>query len=427
MAMGLRSVKIKFTGDASDLKRAAAAAADSVKKVNKTLQSAVGGIGGKVIDAIGAAVDAIPPMGKPIALALGGGLAVFLSPIIGAAVSSALLMALGGGVLYAGIKSAADSPKVKQAFAGLKKTASSVFEDFGKPFEKPLARLLKSFDGTVEKMRGPLERMGKVIAPVLDRIGPAVREFGEKALPGIEKAVTASVPLFTTLAEKLPMIGESIGTFFEEISSNSDDTTQFFADLLDVIGSIIVALGKVISFLASFYGEMRTQIIAMQVTWQKFKIYLIDNVFGPILDAAEASLSWIPGLSGKLASAREKFAEFRRDANAELAMIQSKWTVTIIANFQARGFKSPSPGEFTGRAAGGPVRAGGTYLVGENGPEVLTMAGNGWVHNNRQMQQSSGGDTYELHVDLGAGVRQVIAFSNRDLKRRTRARSAGYA
>ena len=39
---------------------------------------------------------------------------------------------------------------------------------------------------------------------------------------------------------------------------------------------------------------------------------------------------------------------------------------------------------FGARASGGMVNAGGTYLVGEQGPELLRMSGPGMVYNNSQ-------------------------------------------
>ena len=45
------------------------------------------------------------------------------------------------------------------------------------------------------------------------------------------------------------------------------------------------------------------------------------------------------------------------------------------------------------RAAGGPVSAGSTYLVGERGPELLTMGGNGYVTPNNAIS-GGGGDVY---------------------------------
>lgn len=422
MASGLRTVQIRFTGDSKSVARAAKQANDAVKSVGKGVSGAAGSLASSIGGAISGAIDALPPQGKLIGGVLVAGLATYMAPVIGAAVSSAVLLGLGGGVLALGIKSASDSPKVKAAFKGLKKTASDTFEDFGKPFEKPLANLAGSFGKTLEKVDPAIQRIGKLVAPIVDKIGPAVDGFAEKAMPGIEKAVAASVPLFETLADKLPEIGESVGVFFDKIAASGPEANTFFSDFLDLVSWTIEAFGTVIGWLASFYVAVRDQLTAAKVAWIQFKIGVID-IFGDILDAGYDSLSWIPGLEGPLRTAKEKFAQFRSDANAELAMIKSQYQVTITAHFKTMGFKSPSPGEFTGRASGGPVRAGGTYLVGERGPEVLTMGGNGWVTNNRELQQDDGGVT-EIHVHLADDVTKVITMSNRDLKRRTRARNS---
>lgn len=52
------------------------------------------------------------------------------------------------------------------------------------------------------------------------------------------------------------------------------------------------------------------------------------------------------------------------------------------------------------RASGGPVRAGNTYLVGERGPELLTMGGNGHVTPNHAM---GGGNAYTINVNVAPG------------------------
>lgn len=62
------------------------------------------------------------------------------------------------------------------------------------------------------------------------------------------------------------------------------------------------------------------------------------------------------------------------------------------------------------RAAGGPVAAGGTYLVGERGPELVTMGAGGTVHNARETERMTGGGTtvVQLVVDGKVFTEQVI-------------------
>jgi hypothetical protein len=63
------------------------------------------------------------------------------------------------------------------------------------------------------------------------------------------------------------------------------------------------------------------------------------------------------------------------------------------------------------RAAGGPVMGGGTYLVGERGPELVTMGASGYVTPNHAM---GGGGGVNVTVNAGMGAngaevgRQVV-------------------
>lgn len=430
MAGGERTVRIKFTGEAKDVQRAAKQAEKAVDGAGKSIMKSAAGFAEKIGSGIMSAVDAIPPLGKPIALALGAGLATALAPVLGAAIGSAVLLAVGGGALALGIKAAMDSPKVTAAFDPLKKKMAKLSDSFGKPFEGPLVRAAKTFSTLLDNIRPAVERIGKTIAPVIDKLAPAFSEFLKRAMPGIEKAVAASVPLFETLAEKLPFIGDAISKFFEAIAEGGPGANAFFADLLDAIGYIIIGLGKAIGKLASWYIDLKAKIQQAKDLWVEFKVVALGQI-GRLLDGAVKALSWIPGIGPKLQKAQSEFRTFQQEANAELKKIRDRnVSVTISTNIgriaaeysrllSGITSKSTKPGK---RASGGPVRTGGTYLVGERGVELLHMGGNGRVTPNRDLK--TGGDTFEIHVDLGDQVRQVIRVQNRDLKRRTGARAA---
>jgi hypothetical protein len=435
MAIGLRTVKIRFTGDSKDLDKTAKHAEKSVKSFGDKVIGGLATLGTLFQKSVSGAIAAVPPMGHALAMVLGAGLAVALAPVIGAAISSAVLLAAGGGVLALGIKSAIDNPKVAKAFEGLKKKGSKLFEDFGKPFEKPLIRAAGTFKKVLDDIRPYAQRMGKVIAPLIDKLAPAVGEFIKKAMPGIEKAVSASVPLFETLAEKLPKIGEAVSLFFEKIAKSGPGANAFFSDLLDLIAGLVVGLGVVIGKLASWYLDLKDKLAQAKILWTQFKIDALNQI-GALLDGAVSALSWIPGIGPKLKKAQSEFRTFREQANAELQKIKDRDVsiristnigqiagqyARLVAGIVAKGGKVNGK-----RASGGPVSARGSYLVGERGPELLTMGSTGGrITPNRDLQ--AGGDVYELHVDLGNAVKQVIRFTNRDLKRRAGARGAAVA
>jgi hypothetical protein len=478
MAAGLKTIKIRFVGDAKGVTDAARKASKAVAGVAKSVATATTSISEKLAGAVSGAVDALPPQGKMIAGVLTAGLAAAAAPAIGAALSAAFLLAAGGGVLVAGIAAVAKTPKVTAAFGKLKASmfdqdtseiegkiaaaqerflkaqalgskkgmesakydiqkakgeletaldfnkANKSFKDMFEPFVEPLTKIAGSLTKAFNLAKPAIERMAAVLAPVLDKMADGALEgFITKALPGIEKAVTASVPLFETLADKLPFIGESIGKFFDAISSNGDDANVFFSDFLTLIGNSIVALGKVIGWLAGFYKAVRDNLLGSKIAFIQFKL-AIYGVLEDIVDAAIDAFSWLPGgVGAQLQKVKAKFVGLKNDANAQLGMIKSTVHVTVLVNWKQMGFKGPSPGQFTGRASGGPVRAGSSYLVGERGPEVVTFGSNGTVTPNRELGDA-GGDTYEFHINLGDGVQKVITVNNRDLKRRTNARRA---
>lgn len=56
-------------------------------------------------------------------------------------------------------------------------------------------------------------------------------------------------------------------------------------------------------------------------------------------------------------------------------------------------------GSLPRRATGGPVSAGTTYLVGENGPEPFTPTANGYITPNNQIKSAGGGNTLIVHIN----------------------------
>lgn len=430
---GERTVKIKFTGESKGVDRAARSAERAVRKLSENATRGVASLGEKIAGALSGVLDALPPQGKALAVALGAGLVAALAPIVGAAVTAAVLFAVGGGVLALGIKAAASNPRVKSAFGELKKTAQGAFQDLGAPFVDPLVRAAKTFQGALDKTIGPsLKRMGALMAPVIDRLAPALAKFFERVMPGIENAVKASKPLFDTLAEHLPKIGEALRYMFDKIAQNGPEANVFFDDLLGLIEGLIVLFGDVIAKLASWYIALRGFLAQAKMRFAEFKVFVI-NQLGDLLDRATAALGWIPGLGPKLKEAQGRFRDFRAQANKELAAIKDRqvrieaWTNVFSVVKDVVGQLSRLPGgggAAPRRASGGPVSAGRSYLVGERGPEILTMGGsaNGSITPNRELGQ--GGDVYEIHVDLGGAVREVIRVQNRDIKRRATARGA---
>jgi len=61
-----------------------------------------------------------------------------------------------------------------------------------------------------------------------------------------------------------------------------------------------------------------------------------------------------------------------------------------------------------GKAIGGPVQAGGSYLVGERGPEILTMGGRGAHITPNNQISGGGGVVVNQTINVSTGVAQTV-------------------
>ena len=100
---------------------------------------------------------------------------------------------------------------------------------------------------------------------------------------------------------------------------------------------------------------------------------------------------------------------FMHTSAANQAMVGSH---TVAPGTRAGHPADGQPGGLGHRALGGSVAAGASYLVGENGPEILTMGGNGFVTPNNRL----GGMGMNVVVNVSGSVIQErdLAVTVRD-------------
>lgn len=119
---------------------------------------------------------------------------------------------------------------------------------------------------------------------------------------------------------------------------------------------------------------------------------------------ANGAANAVAGIRASLQSLKDKVNELPTSKKMEVEMESARalekiralkaqvngtgWTISIgTSGPDGIGVRLPA------RAAGGPVSAGGTYLVGERGPEVVTMGGRGFVTPNHALRGGGGGGT----------------------------------
>lgn len=325
-----------------------------------------------------------------------------LAPVLGAGIAGAILLALGGGVIAAGVAAALKDPEIQAALSGLKDRAAEVFATFGANFKNPMANFLEGLGRVLTQVTPMIESLGARFAPVVDRLGTGFVAFLQNALPGILRAAEKSAPLFEMLADKLPSLGDEIGRFFDHIGNSAPEATLFLGDLLDVVRLTIKAVGNLIEILARFYTVVRT------VTTGAIALFL--GMFSAILRAAALAFGWIPGIGPKLRTAVGQFEDFKNNVNSKLNKIRDKTVqVTIRQVYTTVGNAAVDvAGILGGRASGGVqgaatggARSGLTW-VGEHGPELVRMpAGSAVMSNPDSMRAAAAGG--------GSGVTQLVA------------------
>jgi hypothetical protein len=132
------------------------------------------------------------------------------------------------------------------------------------------------------------------------------------------------------------------------------------------------------------------------------------RAFDGILSAAEKGLGWVPGLGDKIKGARAAFDRFGdatiaklkgveqalSDASGKVDALGRKHatptvTVSVRTRTDGTGPANKFAGDLPARAGGGPVKAGQTYLVGEQGMELFRPKVDGTIVPNHALPKAS--------------------------------------
>lgn len=184
--------------------------------------------------------------------------AVALGPAIGAALSSGILLGLGGAALAAAFFAAKDNPAIKAALAGLKASVGNAFKGAADPLVLPFAAAIKTIGsalaGSAPAIRSALAGLAPAIAP----LAAGLAGFITNLLPGLSKALAASAPLLTQLGKDLPGLATAISRFLDLIAKSGPNAATFLRDAVTALGNLIVGVGHVIEFLTGAYVRLRT-------------------------------------------------------------------------------------------------------------------------------------------------------------------------
>lgn len=194
---------------------------------------------------------------------------------------------------------------------------------------------------------------------------------------------------------------------------------------MNPIGIVIVVIAALVAAIVILYTRSETARRIINTFFSSMKqgfrdvwgivrpiLYAWINVWfsvvGALINGAAKALGWVPGIGGKLRSAAREFNKFRDQVNGALNGVRDKHVrVTVDAVVLKAG---PYAGKVLPLARGGRFRAGQKILVGEEGPELMTMEKGGYVTNHKETQRmlrsssGGGGAGYASDGNLGTVV-----------------------
>jgi hypothetical protein len=183
----------------------------------------------------------------------------------------------------------------------------------------------------------------------VDQIGRKIKDAVMPALRAFGGFITGQV--IPALAKAVPFIRDQLRAGLDFVAQALEDNKpqlQTFGRLLLEIGkfiavTVIPAIAKLVA--VHLRGLLTSFGIMIGVIGVVIRIFrsLLDTVlwvFGKILEGAADAFGWIPGIGGKLKTARDKFKEFAKGVNDALDGTTKPRKIKVEANFGFQGLKT---------------------------------------------------------------------------------------
>lgn len=168
-------------------------------------------------------------------------------------------------------------------------------------------------------------------------------------------------------------------------------------------------------------------VIGLIVQHTGFFVKIWRNSWAWIKEAASNAWNWIKKIPGWIGSAFAKIGNsIASPFKAGLNAIAKAWNNTVgklsftipswVPGLGGKGFSMPNLPTF---ATGGRIT--GPSIVGERGAELFIPDQPGTIIPHNKLGDSSGGDTYEITLNISDSIKQVFTIHDRELKRRLKA------
>ena len=279
-----------------------------------------------------------------------------------------------------------------------------------------------TFAGKMARLKQGIDEGKEAVGSyVLDALQPLVTLVVEQVIPNV-------IAFGETLGTKLqPYIDNIIFVFQEYLIPLFQAWWSFISDvvipgIVDTFQPILAGLQKAFNYIADAVQKNSDKLAPFFLLLKNIASFILNTLAPIIGDVLGAALTVI----GKAISVViGLFANLVNIINSAVGAIRSLIAI-VAANPLVKGVSNVINSVFGGgRAAGGSVMAGTSYLVGEKGPEIFTPSGNGSITPNDKL-----GSTTVINLNVTGAIdpegtaRSIINVLNNSYYRGTNGAAA---
>jgi hypothetical protein len=184
-----------------------------------------------------------------IGLAVSAGIITTVLPAVSTALTSALMLGLGGGLIALGALSLRHSKKLADTWSRASQSIGKDFADAAKPLEGPFAAAIHQLAVLVDRIAPSLNRMFTALAPAIEPFAKAIADLVVNMMPGLEAAMPGIITAFTELSKVLPSVGTALGEFFALMSENQETIRVGINIIVTTANVLLTVLGATLTFL----------------------------------------------------------------------------------------------------------------------------------------------------------------------------------
>jgi hypothetical protein len=285
-------------------------------------------------------------------------------------------------------------------------------------FENQASVKAETFQGKMDRLKIAFDEGKETVGSfILDAITPMVTIFVDKVIPTIAKlADSIGKDMAAPLDGVKTILTDFVVPAFKALYSYLFDfVIPFFAN---VFGPALTGVRNAFNTISKAISDNETDLQPLFSLFKSVATFVRDNLapaIGTILRVAfEVIGSAIAGVITGVARLIDFFDNVIGKVKQFIQLVKDNPLVQGLGDIIGKVFGG-------GRATGGPVTAGTTYLVGERGPELFTPSSSGGIIPNNKLGGGMGGINITVNgaLDPESVARQIITILNNSTYRGT--------